>query len=152
MSQRRKIPFLVVVGVLPFALAACNAATSSLDPRTQSPLVRVATVESSAPAERSFKTVLSDIVRKDADPNVRSEALQGIYRLRTDASIDALIQLYDAVADVKVKGDILSNLLRRNKDNSKAIAKLAAVAKTEKDETLRSRALRRRRSITCARR
>lgn len=91
--------------------------------------------------EAELISVLSDIVKKDADPNVRSEALQGLYRLKTDGSINALLQLYDAMTDVKVKGEILGNLLRRSKDNSKAIAKLAAVAKTEKDETLRSRAL-----------
>lgn len=91
--------------------------------------------------EAELIAVLSDIVKKDTDPNVRSEALQGLYRLKTDGSINALLQLYDAMTDVKVKSEILSNLLRRNKDNSKAIAKLAAVAKTEKDETLRSRAL-----------
>ena len=39
--------------------------------------------------EAELIAVLSDIVKRDADPNVRSEALQGIYRLRTDASIDA---------------------------------------------------------------
>jgi len=109
----------------------------------QPPLARTGVGGTETPTipEAELIAVLSDIVKKDADPNVRSEALQGIYRLRSDASIDALIQIYDAMADVKVKGDILSNLLRRNKDNNKAIAKLAAVAKTEKDETLRSRAL-----------
>ena len=45
MLQRRDVPFLAVVGLLPFVLAACSDATSSTDPRTQPPLVRVGTVE-----------------------------------------------------------------------------------------------------------
>jgi beta-lactamase regulating signal transducer with metallopeptidase domain len=91
--------------------------------------------------EAELIALLSDIVKRDADPGVRNEALQGLYRLRTDASVNALIELYDAVADVKMKGDILGNLVRRQGDNSKAIAKFVAVAKTEKDETLRVKAL-----------
>src|SRR5438093_13176897 len=76
MSQRRKIPFLVVVGVLPFALAACNVATSSIDPRTQSPLVRVATVESSAPAERSFSGIVAARVQSDLGFRVPGKVLE----------------------------------------------------------------------------
>jgi hypothetical protein len=91
--------------------------------------------------ETELISVLTEIVKKDADPSVRNEALQGLYHLRTDNSITALIQLYDTLTDVKVKGDILSNLMRRKGDNSKAIAKVVSVAKTEKDETLRNRAL-----------
>jgi hypothetical protein len=67
--------------------------------------------------------------------------LSGIYRLRSDAAINTLIQLYDQVSDVKTKGDIASRLIRRNSDNSKALAKLVQIIKTEKDETIVSRAL-----------
>jgi HEAT repeat protein len=86
-------------------------------------------------------SVLSDIIKRDADPNVRNEALRGIYRLRTDAAINTLIQLYDGLTDVKIKGEVMGNLLRRKGDNSKAIAKLVAIAKTEKEEELRGRAI-----------
>jgi HEAT repeat protein len=77
---------------------------------------------------------------------VRQEALQGIYRLRTDASINALIQLYDASTDVKVKGEIIPYLLRRDGrdskvDNSRAIAKLISIAKSEQNEVLRNKAV-----------
>jgi hypothetical protein len=91
--------------------------------------------------EAELIAVLTDIARRDTDPSVRNEALQGLYRLRTDNSINSLIQLYDTMTDVKVKGEILGNLMRRNKDNTKAIAKLVTIAKTEKDDTLRGRAL-----------
>lgn len=99
--------------------------------------------EKKAPAipEDEMLKLLSDIVRRDADANVRAEALSGIYRLRSDAAINTLISLYDQVTDVKTKGDILARLIRRNGDNSKALAKLVQVVKTEKDETLVSRAL-----------
>ncbi|NOT60239.1 MAG: M48 family metalloprotease [Acidobacteria bacterium] len=99
--------------------------------------------EKKAPAipEDEMLKLLSDIVRRDADANVRAEALSGIYRLRSDAAINTLIQLYDQVTDIKTKGDILARLIRRNGDNSKALAKLVQVVKNEKDETLVSRAL-----------
>ena len=92
--------------------------------------------------ENEMLTLLSDIVKRDADPTVRSEALRGIYRLRSDAAINTLIQLYDSVGDVKTKGEILGYLIRRNGDNSKAIAKLTSIAKSEQNEELRNRALR----------
>ncbi len=97
--------------------------------------------------ETELLNVLVDIVKRDADPNVRNEALQGIYRLRSDAAINALIQLYDSTSDVKVKGEIVGYLLRREGpnskvDNSKAIAKLTSIAKSEQNEELRNKAIR----------
>jgi HEAT repeat protein len=97
--------------------------------------------------ETELINLLVDIVKRDADPNVRNEALQGIYRLRSDAAINALIQLYDATSDVKVKGEIIAYLLRRESstakvDNGKAIAKLVSIAKSEQNEDLRNRAIR----------
>ena len=96
--------------------------------------------------ESELINLLVDVVKRDSDPNVRAEALQGLCRVRTDAGINALIQLYDGVSDVKVKGEIIRYLLRReggsNKvDNSKAIAKLTAIAKSEQNEELRNKAI-----------
>lgn len=55
MLKRRDAPFFAVMGLLSLALAACNDATSSsIDPRTQTPLVGVATVATATQAERSF--------------------------------------------------------------------------------------------------
>nr|MDQ3011222.1 HEAT repeat domain-containing protein [Acidobacteriota bacterium] len=87
-------------------------------------------------------SLLTDIVKRDTDPNVRNEALQGIYRLRSDAAANALIQLYDSISDTKTKGEIIAYMLRRTGDNSKATAKLTQIAKNEKDETLRNQAIR----------
>ncbi len=97
--------------------------------------------------ETELLNLLVDIVKRDSDPNVREEALQGICRLRSDASINALIQLYDGTSDAKVKGEIIPYLLRREGrdskvDTSKAVAKLIAIAKSEQNEDLRNKAVR----------
>lgn len=99
--------------------------------------------KSSTPAlpESELLSVLTDIVKKDGDPTVRYEALQGIFRFRTDAGIDSLIQLYDSLTDHDTKSRVISYLLRRNGDNTKAAAKFVSIAKTEKDEDLRERAM-----------
>ncbi len=92
--------------------------------------------------ESELLNVLTDIVKRDTDPSVRNEALQGIYRMRSDAAINSLIQLYDSISDSKIKGEIIRYMLRRNGDNSKAIAKLVSIAKNEKDQELRNSAIR----------
>lgn len=92
--------------------------------------------------EAEMLSLLTDIVKRDTDPNVRNEALQGIYHLRSDAAINTLIQLYDSVSDPKTKGEIIAYMLRRTGDNSKAIAKLTQIAKSESNEELRNRAIR----------
>ena len=92
--------------------------------------------------EPEMISILTDIVKRDTDPSVRSEALRGIYRYRSDAGINALLGLYDSISDTRTKAEILDNLVRSKGDNARAMAKLTQVAKSEKDETLRSRALR----------
>ncbi len=92
--------------------------------------------------ETEMLSLLVDIVKKDSDANVRQEALQGIYRMRSEAASNALVSLYDSITDPKSKGEIIAYLLRREGDNSKAIAKLTQIAKTETNEDLRNRAIR----------
>jgi len=97
--------------------------------------------------ETELLNLLVDVVKRDSDPNVREEALQGICRFRSDASINTLIQLYDGTSDVKIKGAIIPYLLRREGrdskvDNSKAVTKLIAIAKSEQNEDLRNKAVR----------
>jgi len=95
--------------------------------------------------EADLLNLLVDIVKKDSDPQVRNEALQGIYRLRSEAATNALVSLYDSITDPKAKGEIIAYLLRREGDNvsnSRAIAKLTQIAKTETNEDLRNRAIR----------
>ena len=76
MFQRRNIPFLAVVGLLPIALAACSDATSSIDPRTQAPLVRIAPVASGAQAEPSFSGVVAARVQSDLGFRVSGKILE----------------------------------------------------------------------------
>src|SRR6476620_4697517 len=75
--QRRQFPSLVlVVGLLPVAFAACHHTTSSTDPRTQTALVRLATVETSVQAERSFTGIVAARVQSDLGFRVPGKVLQ----------------------------------------------------------------------------
>ncbi|WP_230411920.1 efflux RND transporter periplasmic adaptor subunit [Denitromonas iodatirespirans] len=65
MFKRRTISFLAVAGLLPLVLAACSDATSSVDPRTETPLVRVASVATAAQTERAFTGVVAARVQSD---------------------------------------------------------------------------------------
>src|SRR2546426_11716970 len=62
--MHRDISFVAALGLL-FVLGACTNATSSADPRTQTPLVRVGTVETSTRAERSFTGIVVARVQSD---------------------------------------------------------------------------------------
>jgi RND family efflux transporter MFP subunit len=77
MLQRCDVPFVTVIGLLPFVLAACNDATSSsTDPRTQPPLVRIETVESSVQSERSFTGIVAARVQSDLGFRVPGKVLE----------------------------------------------------------------------------
>jgi len=76
MSKRRDVPFSAVIGLLPFALAACGDATSSIDPRTQSPLVRIETVATSVQAERLFTGTVAARVQSDLGFRVPGKVLE----------------------------------------------------------------------------
>ena len=76
MNQRRQVTFLAVVGLLPLALAACNHTTSSIDPRTKTALVRVATVEPSVHTERSFTGIVAARVQSDLGFRVPGKILE----------------------------------------------------------------------------
>jgi RND family efflux transporter MFP subunit len=76
MFKRRDVPFFAAVGLLSFALAGCSDATSSTDPRTQSPLVRVETVAPSVQAERSFTGVVAARVQSDLGFRVPGKVLE----------------------------------------------------------------------------
>src|SRR5256886_595442 len=65
MLPRRSVAFFAILSLLPIVLASCTDATSSADPRTQTPLVRVGTVETSTRAERSFTGIVVARVQSD---------------------------------------------------------------------------------------
>src|SRR5687768_1820842 len=76
MLQRRDASFFILVGLLPFAFAACTDAIPSDDPRTQSPLVRVATVEAAVRTDRSFTGVVAARVQSDLGFRVSGKVLE----------------------------------------------------------------------------
>ena len=76
MFKRHAVPFFAVVGLSSFALAACSDATSSIDPRTQSPLVRVATVEAAVQTDRSFTGIVAARVQSDLGFRVSGKVLE----------------------------------------------------------------------------
>ena len=67
---------VVATVVLPFLVAACNDATSSTDPRTQPPVVRVSSVSTSMQAERSFTGVVAARVQSDLAFRVPGKVLE----------------------------------------------------------------------------
>jgi RND family efflux transporter MFP subunit len=74
--ERRHDSYLRLVVLLPLALAACTRAESREDPRTRSPLVRVATVQAAAPAERSFTGIVAARVQSDLGFRVSGKILE----------------------------------------------------------------------------
>jgi RND family efflux transporter MFP subunit len=76
MPQRSHVSFLTIVALLPFALSACTHAESSDDPRTQSPLVRVATVEAATQTDRSFTGIVAARVQSDLAFRVPGKVLE----------------------------------------------------------------------------
>jgi RND family efflux transporter MFP subunit len=76
MLVRRDASLFIVVGLLPFALAACTRADSSKDPRTQSPLVRVVTVEAAVQTDRSFTGIVAARVQSDLGFRVSGKVLE----------------------------------------------------------------------------
>src|SRR5436309_10482595 len=76
MIQRRSVALLAILGLLPLVLAACSDATSSADPRTQNPLVRVATVDTSTRMERAFTGIVAARVQSDLGFRVPGKVLE----------------------------------------------------------------------------
>lgn len=75
MLRRRDASFFLVA-LLPLALTACTDAAPPDDPRTQSPLVRVATVEAAAAPERSFTGIVAARVQSDLGFRVPGKVLE----------------------------------------------------------------------------
>ena len=73
--QRCSVPLIALIGLLPFVLAACTDATSSTDPRTQPPLVRVEAIKNSVGSERSFTGIVAARVQSDLGFRVSGKVL-----------------------------------------------------------------------------
>lgn len=75
MALSRHSLFLVLIALSPLAVAACHRPSAS-DPRTQAPLVRVATVAASSQMERSFTGIVAARVQSDLGFRVPGKVLQ----------------------------------------------------------------------------
>ena len=76
MLQRHDASLFTVVGLLPFALAACTHPAPSNDPRTQSPLERIATVEAAVQTDRSFAGIVAARVQSDLGFRVSGKVVE----------------------------------------------------------------------------
>src|SRR6266568_2106044 len=77
MLQPHPAAVVAVIGLLPFVLAACSDAASSLsDPRTQPPLVRTEAVERSVKSERAFTGIVAARVQSDLGFRVPGKVLE----------------------------------------------------------------------------
>lgn len=72
---RHRLVFTAVLCVLPLALVACGDKTTS-DPRTQTPLVRAATVQGADSASRSFTGTVAARVQSDLGFRVSGKVLE----------------------------------------------------------------------------
>src|SRR5688572_1367318 len=129
MLQRRDVPLVTVIGLLPFVLATCNDATSSTDPRTQPPLVRIETVETSVQSARSFTGIVAARVQSDLGFRVPGKVLerlvdagQSVKRGQTLMRIDptdlrlAVRAYEEAVAAAKARARQTAEDEARNRD------------------------------------
>jgi RND family efflux transporter MFP subunit len=131
MSGIRDVPFAVLIGLLPFALAACKDATSSsTDPRMQPPLVRVETVEISVQAERSFTGVIAAHVQSDLGFRVPGKVLGRL--------VDAGQTVKRGQALMRIDPTDLSLAMRAHEE---AVAAAKARARQAADDDLRYRGL-----------
>jgi len=73
--RRRNLLLSTLIGVMPFALVACDDQVLS-DPRTDAPMVRVATIVSASPAPRSFTGIVAARVQSDLGFRVSGKVLQ----------------------------------------------------------------------------
>lgn len=76
MPQHRDASLLLVLGLLAFAPAACTDAIPSDDPRTESPLVRTATVARPVQPDRSFTGIVAARVQSDLGFRVSGKVLE----------------------------------------------------------------------------
>lgn len=94
----------------------------------------------SALSDAERLALLADIVRRDPDAAVRQEALRAIVRMRTEASVQTLVNLYDSTSDISQRRTLLRALARS--DSKLALQKLVSIARNDPDAKLRLYALR----------
>jgi hypothetical protein len=86
-------------------------------------------------------TVLKDVAQKDANVEVQRYAISSLSRVETKESVDALIELYDAVSVDAAKEEVIAGLARSSE--RRAADKLLAIARNDTNPKLRQAAVRR---------
>lgn len=127
----RNVPFVTLIALLPFVLAACKDATSSAaDPRLQPPLVRIGTVESSVQSERSFTGIIAAQVQSDLGFRVPGKVL--------GRSVDAGQAVKRGQALMRIDPTDLRLAMRAHEE---AVAAAKARARQAADDEVRYRRL-----------
>jgi len=126
----RRLLTSAFVCALPFALAACDDKTPP-DPRTQTPLVRAATVQAAGPASRSFTGTVAARVQSDLGFRVSGKVLERLVDAGQTVKRGQLLMRIDP-ADLKLAA----------RAQLEAVAAARARAKQASDEELRYRDLR----------
>lgn len=139
MLKRRDSSFLAAIGLLPIALAACGDGTSSIDPRTQDPLVRVTTVTAQSYAERSFTGVVSARVQSDLGFRVPGKVTERLVDIGETVERDQPLMRIDD-----------TDLRLATRAQEQAVAAAAARAHQTAEEEARYRALVSRGSVSAS--
>jgi RND family efflux transporter MFP subunit len=127
--RRRDVSFIALVGLLPFVLSACNdAASSSTDPRTQPPLVRIAPVRTSVQSERSFTGVIAARVQSDLGFRVPGKVLERLVDVGQTVTLGQALMRIDPT-------DL--GLALRAREEAVAAARAHAVQTAEDEERYR---------------
>lgn len=84
--------------------------------------------------------LLKEFATKESNVELQRAALSNIARLKTQESLDTLIELYDSSKVDSIKEEIINGLARD--DSRKASEKLLSIAKNDPDPKMRQRAVR----------
>ena len=85
--------------------------------------------------------LLKEVASKETIADLQASAVSNLSRVKTDQSVDALIDLYESLTTDSLKEEVIRGLGRT--DNRKAADKLLAIAKSDPNPKLRQQAVRR---------
>jgi hypothetical protein len=86
-------------------------------------------------------SLLKDVATKDSDVEIQRSAISNLSRVKSQESLNALIELYDGATSDMLKDEIIGGIARN--ESRKAMDKLQAIAKNDADPKMRQRAIRR---------
>ena len=86
-------------------------------------------------------SLLKEVAAKDSDLEIQRSAVSNLSRVKTQESLNAMIELYDGAASDTLKEEIIAGIARN--ESRKAMDKLQEIAKNDADPKMRQRAIRR---------